>query len=403
MFKKIASTFFTRFTAAAANLFIAILLSHYLGASGRGEQSLIITLISFIIIITGLIGSSTLSYQLQRKPFYALMIPSFLWVVGVVLLCYVLLPFSSLVPGGYRLDVCALSLLLSLLNMNNTVLISHQRINASNLLGLIQVLVTVGVLIIGYVLLKASGLRVYILALYTGYGSALAVSFFLTRSYYRNAGMVPWAQWLAALRQLAVLGAYNQVAIFTQLLSFRLSYYLLNAWYGKEEVGIYANAVSVAESLWLIGRSIGTVQHAKIVNTHDAVASLALTGQLNRINLAVSVALMLVLSAVPGSWYRILFGEEFQHINRIIWSLGPGIVFFGIALILGYYFSSTGRHFVNAIASTAGLIMTLIAGYILIPRLGSYGAGMTASLSYGLTALVVYGFYLREYRSLPHS
>lgn len=403
MFKKIASTFFTRFTAAAANLFIAILLSHYLGASGRGEQSLIITLISFIIIITGLIGSSTLSYQLQRKPFYALMIPSFLWVVGVVLLCYVLLPFSSLVPGGYRLDVCALSLLLSLLNMNNTVLISHQRINASNLLGLIQVLVTVGVLIIGYVLLKASGLRVYILALYTGYGSALAVSFFLTRSYYRNAGMVPWAQWLAALRQLAVLGAYNQVAIFTQLLSFRLSYYLLNAWYGKEEVGIYANAVSVAESLWLIGRSIGTVQHAKIVNTHDAVASLALTGQLNRINLAVSVALMLVLSAVPGSWYRILFGEEFQHINRIIWSLGPGIVFFGIALILGYYFSSTGRHFVNAIASTAGLIMTLIAGYILIPRLGSYGAGMTASLSYGLTALVVYGFYLREYRSLPRS
>lgn len=403
MFKKIASTFFTRFTAAAANLFIAILLSHYLGASGRGEQSLIITLISFIIIITGLIGSSTLSYQLQRKPFYALMIPSFLWVVGVVLLCYVLLPFSSLVPGGYRLDVCALSLLLSLLNMNNTVLISHQRINASNLLGLIQVLVTVGVLIIGYVLLKASGLRVYILALYTGYGVALAVSFFLTRSYYRNAGMVPWAQWLAALRQLAVLGAYNQVAIFTQLLSFRLSYYLLNAWYGKEEVGIYANAVSVAESLWLIGRSIGTVQHAKIVNTHDAVASLALTGQLNRINLAVSVALMLVLSAVPGSWYRILFGEEFQHINRIIWSLGPGIVFFGIALILGYYFSSTGRHFVNAIASTAGLIMTLIAGYILIPRLGSYGAGMTASLSYGLTALVVYGFYLREYRSLPRS
>jgi O-antigen/teichoic acid export membrane protein len=403
MFKRIASTLITRFTAAAANLFIAILLSHYLGASGRGEQSLIITLISFIIIITGLIGSSTLSYQLQRKPFYALMIPSFLWVVGVVVLCYLLLPFSSLVPGGYRLDVCALSLLLSLLNMNNTVLISHQRINAANLLGLIQVLVTVGVLIAGYVLLKSSGLQVYILALYTGYGSALAVSFMLTRVYYRDAAMVPWAQWVSALRQLAVLGAYNQIAVFTQLLSFRLSYYLLNAWYGKEEVGIYANAVSVAESLWLIGRSIGTVQHSKIVNTTDTFASLALTGHLNRINLAVSVALMLALSAVPGSLYRILFGEEFQLINRIIWSLGPGIVFFGIALILGYYFSSTGKHFVNAIASAAGLVMTLVAGYVLIPRLGSYGAGITASLSYGLTALVVYLFFLREKKNLPTS
>jgi len=44
---------------------------------------------------------------------------------------------------------------------------------------------------------------------------------------------------------------------------------MLNAYIGKEEVGIYANAVSIAESVWLFGRSVGTVQHARIVNSHD--------------------------------------------------------------------------------------------------------------------------------------
>jgi len=94
----------------------------------------------------------------------------------------------------------------------------------------------------------------------------------------------------------------------------------------------------------------------------------------------------------PGSWYKILFGDEFANINRIIWTLGPGVVFFGIALILGYYFSSTGKHFVNAIASLIGLIITVVLGLIVIPSMGGYGAGITASVSYGVTALVVVFF-----------
>jgi O-antigen/teichoic acid export membrane protein len=93
-----------------------------------------------------------------------------------------------------------------------------------------------------------------------------------------------------------------------------------------------------------------------------------------------------------------LFGDEFTNINHIIWTLGPGIAFFGIALILGYYFSSTGKHFVNAIASFAGLIITVTLGFSIIPSMGSFGAGITASVSYGVTALVVVFFFIREKR-----
>jgi O-antigen/teichoic acid export membrane protein len=65
-------------------------------------------------------------------------------------------------------------------------------------------------------------------------------------------------------------------------------------------------------------------------------------------------------------------------------------------LILGYYFSSTGKHHINALASTAGLIVTIILGFILIPAWSYYGAGITASISYAVTALVIVIFYARE-------
>lgn len=396
MVAKIISTFFTRFFIAASNLIIAILLSHFIGAAGRGEQSLIITLVSFILIIAGIIGSASISYLVPRRPFITLIIPAYLWVLLVTVACFVFLPVLNLIPAQYVTDVCLLSLMLSVLNIHTAVLVAHQRINAANLPGFIQSLVIVLMLVLYFAVLNDRSIRSYIVALYCGYGLALVVSTMMIRKYFKGSGRLSAGDWFLTAQKLALLGLYNQVALFTQLLSFRISYYILNAHFGSTEVGVYSNAVSIAESVWLIGRSIGTVQHSKIVNSTDKGESIRLTTRLNRINLAVSVLVIAVMACIPGSWYGFIFGREFTQINRIIWTLGPGIVCFGIVLVLGYYFSSTGRHLVNAISSTAGLAVTLLLGFIVIPRWGSYGAGVTASVSYGITAIVVAYFYWRE-------
>lgn len=403
MLRTIISTFFTRSFTAISNLILAVLLSHYLGASGRGEQSLVITLISFIIIITSLIGTSTLSYLIPRYPFSALLSLSYLWVSVAILVCFLVLPLLGLVPAVYTADICILSFLLSLLNIHITVLIAHQKINAANFLNFLQSFVIILVLVVFFTFYHKKSIGSYITALYTGYGITLAISIFLVKGYFRNFRLESLRTWIEVLKKLFMLGTYNQVAVFTQLLSFRLSYYILNFSHGNEAVGIYSNAVAVAESVWLIGRSIGTVQHSRIVNSHDNNFSLKLTSQLNRINLILSLALIFILVCIPDSWYIFLFGNEFININLIIRTLSPGIVFFGIALVLGYYFSSTGKHFVNAIASTTGLIITIILGMLLIPAYGSSGAGITASISYAATAFVVILFYTREKKKVKQN
>jgi O-antigen/teichoic acid export membrane protein len=396
LFKSIVSTFFTRFFIAVSNLGIAILLSNYIGAAGKGDQSLIITLITFIIVFTSIIGAASISYLIPRFPFLSLIVPSYLWIFIVTVAGYFVLPWLNLVAPAYNSHVCFLSFFLAILNVNISVLISKQRINAANLLGFLQSFLIIVLLVIAFIGFRNRSLQSYILALYGGYGITLIVSFMMIRSYFIEAPVDSFSVWLSAFKKLALLGFYNQVAVFTQLLSFRLSYYILNASTGREAVGIYSNAVSIAESIWLIGRSIATVQHSKIVNSTDKLFSLRLTSRMNTMNMLISILLLLILISVPDSLYTWIFGKEFVHINRIIWTLAPGIVFFGIALVLGYYFSSTGRHIVNAIASTVGLIVTLALGFILIPLYHSYGAGIVASVSYGATALVVIFFFIRE-------
>jgi O-antigen/teichoic acid export membrane protein len=269
------------------------------------------------------------------------------------------------------------------------------------MVGFIQSIVIIIILLIYFVLLNERTIDSYIVALYGGYGASLFLSFFLIRAEFRAPEKVHFIDFIASLKRLATLGFYNQVAVFTQLMSFRLSYYILNGYFGKEEVGVYSNAVSIAESIWLIGRSIATVQLSRIVNTKNESVSLQLTSRMNRLNLAVSAFCLIILSLIPSSWYIWIFGAEFAGINKIIWALAPGILFFGVALVLGYYFSGTGRHYVNAIASTAGLIVTVILGFIIIPVYHRYGAGITASISYGVTALIVVFFY--QYQKNHHS
>ena len=184
-------------------------------------------------------------------------------------------------------------------------LISYQKINYANFLNFIQSLIVLLVLVISFTVLHNKSIDAYIHALYAGFGFTLLISFYFIRGYFSDFRMESFNTWIKAFKKLVILGFYNQIAVFAQLLSFRLSYYILSSNFGKEAVGIYSNAVSIAESIWLIGRSIGTVQHSKIVNSHDANYSLTLTSRLNKINLAVSVLLIVILVCIPESWYMI--------------------------------------------------------------------------------------------------
>ncbi len=396
IYRNIAVTFISRLLIAGSGLIIAILLSRFLGASGRGEQSLIITLITFIIILNGIVGASAISFLIPRYPFRILIFPSYLWVLLVSAVGLILLPFLNLIPDAFIIHVCLLSFILGIYTVNVSVLVSKERIPAANLLGIIQSAVVIVYLLFAFLIADQKDVNSYLNALYAGYIVSMLLSFFLIRACFYEKVKASDNQFRNALKQLFVLGFYNQIAVLTQMLNFRISYYILNQYYGPGQVGVYANAITVAESVWLIGRSMGMVQYSKIVNSHDGKVSRHLTGHFLKLCMGISFVVVLILFFIPDTLYGFVFGDEFASLQVLIRILSPGILFFAGALILLNYFSGIGKQYVNSAASISGLMITLLLAFILIPKYGMQGAAVVASISYGITALVSLIFMLSE-------
>ncbi|HNW70962.1 MAG TPA: polysaccharide biosynthesis C-terminal domain-containing protein [Bacteroidales bacterium] len=396
MFLKIFKTFGVRLSSAIISLLIAVVISQYLGAEGKGEQGIIITTIALILIFANIIGGASLVYLTPKLPLGKLLIPSYVWSFIVCGLFTLILFLFPLIEQKYIFHVALLTVINSLASVNSSVLLGKENIKAVNILNFTQVALTILALIVFFV----SGISVdiygYIYSLYIAYGLTFVFSLIFLLPYIENQKSDKSITYREAIGMLFRYGFMNQLAHITQLLSFRVSYYFLESYQGYDSVGIYSNGVSITESVWMISSSVALVQYSKISNTSDKKFNQDLSAELLRISLLVSFFVLIPLVLLPGSVYSFIFGKDFGDINRIMWLLAPGVLVFVNALILGHYFSGTGKYYVNSIGSAIGLLITIIMSVILIPAYGYLGAAFTATISYLATTVFVTWFFCRE-------
>ncbi|RLD81093.1 MAG: hypothetical protein DRJ15_05310 [Bacteroidetes bacterium] len=407
MINKILNTFGARSLSAVINFMIAIVISQYLGPEGKGEQGIILATIAFVLVFSNLVGGATLVYLIPRYKPSLLILPSYLWSLGVSVIAFVLLWLFDIVEHEYILHICLLSVLNSFTNIHSTMLIGREKIKASNLISLMQPLIVISSLLISFMVLKDESVTAYIKALYFAFGGSLLVSIIYMFKTFGMISLYPIPAYFKVVNELFRLGFMNQMAHITQMMSFRLSYYFLELYHGDASVGIYSNGIQIMESIWLISKSISLVQYARIANTDDRKYSQELSVKLLKASFFISLLCIIPLLLLPESFYLFLFGKGFSGVKEVIWILAPGVLIYNISLILGHYFSGTGQYHVNTIASSIGLVVSIILFVTLIPPYVTIGAGIAASISYAVTSLVVMIFFLREAKIggrafLPH-
>lgn len=365
---------------------IAVVISQYLGATGKGEQGIIITTIAFILIISNIVSGSSLVYLSPRHPVTSLLIPSYLWSLIISGFAWLFLYYVQVIPAAYTTHVAILAGINSFAAVNCSVLIGKENIRANNIVTFLQVIITIAVLLIMMPLLKHFDIGAYLYALYAAYiFSFFAGLFFLAPYIRKEKTAILFSK--KVITALFRYGFINQLSHIAQMFSLRFSYYFLDYFSGEKAVGIYSNGVSIVESIWMIGNSIALVQYSRISNSDDLKYNQNLTVTLLRINLIISFFCLLPLLILPSGFYIALFGKEFYDINRIIWALSPGILIYTTAFALGHYFSGTGKYHINTLASVLGLIATVVLSFALIPRYSYMGSAIAATISYTLTSI----------------
>jgi O-antigen/teichoic acid export membrane protein len=392
MWRSIFGNFGVRVLSALLNLGLVILFSQLTGAVGKGEQSLLLTSVAIITIFDSLVGGAALVYLSSRYSWTQLIKASYAWVLIVSVSAFLMLEAFHVFETKYLLHIILLSAISSLSSVHASLLLGQQRLKAFNLIQILVPLLTFSTCVwqwFAYQQLE------YIVALYVSFLVAFLTSCMAIWRFFpaQNDCFVGWKEiW----QRLFKLGFYNQLAHVLQLLSFRASYYILEQFHGTSAVGVFSNASSITESIWLIATSISLWQYASISNAQDQQYTIQITEKLSRFGMLAAFFGVGFFLLLPAYFYQYVFGSDFGGLQRLMWALAPGVWVFTYALVVGHYFSGHGRYWVNALASGVGLVFSLLASFLFIPIYGAMGAALAASISYTATSLVVLRYFLKD-------
>ncbi|MFO7940057.1 MAG: polysaccharide biosynthesis C-terminal domain-containing protein [Bacteroidales bacterium] len=388
MLKQILHTLFSKVALGGFNLLLAVILSQYLGASGKGEQGIILTTISLAVVLAGVLGAGGLTYLAPRFRIHLLYWPSVVFLLFVAIGTWGVLTISNFIPQAYHLPLVVLIVLQGAFSLHQAILQSNRRIQQTNYAALLQIggtLLGAVVFLFGNIERSVTG---YLYSLFVGYSLGFVASFVM--SWPLLAGIfvpIRFSHFWVAVRRSFYYGVFNQLDIFTQMISFRFAYYVLLKYEDLSVVGVYSNGVALVEAVWLISRSLAMVQHAHIVNSRIKAYKVQLTLAFAQLAFVLSLLAVALLLLIPSDFYQWLFGPEFGGVREVIASLSLGVVFFSMSFVFSGYFSGVGKHRVNTKASIAGLLVTLTGVWLLIPLWGIWGGGLTASFAYITTTL----------------
>jgi O-antigen/teichoic acid export membrane protein len=250
-----------------------------------------------------------------------------------------------------------------MLSINNSILQGKEKIIFSNTAGLLQIIAHFFILSFAFLILKLNHIEFFIYALYLSY----FLAWLFTCYHLKNELKGPTKLQMSSTLKLAFsLGFIAHMANIFQFLNYRFDVYLIAKYNKIAELGIYSTAVTIAESVLILGGSFALVQYAKISNMHNQKESALLTVKLTRYTSLLTLLAYIPLFIFPDEFYHFLLGKDFNGVRILLLAICPGIIFLGSSVTISHYFAGNGDYKINAMASLIGLFITLILGYIFI-------------------------------------
>lgn len=383
MIRKILHTIFTKFSSAGLGFLTIILISQILGVEAKGEQAIMVYNINLLLMLFTLIGNSTLIYLTPRKDFSNLIIPSFLWIVITAILVSLFFP-----------NICVfIAVLAAISEINQFLLLGKQKISQANILKLIYPLVSFSYILILWLFNRFTSVEDFITAMLIAYIVSFFYGIFALRDEYKNLKLISKQELTSSFKTLFSLGVTKQIGYIAQSMNYRLCFYILGFYCGETLVGIYSNAVSLSEAVMLFGSSLALVQYSSLSNNEDDSSSKQFSWKMSKINGIFTAGALLLLCLLPSEVYSFIFGKGFEEISQAIRILSIGVLPLSIASNFTQYFYAKGNFKISTFASIIGLVITIIAGLILIPKYQLQGAALAATLSYFTTFAIEFYFF----------
>jgi O-antigen/teichoic acid export membrane protein len=388
-------TVFSKSVILVVNFLIVVVTTRLWGTDGRGEIALILANIAIISIMNNITCGSTIVFHAPKEQRENLIIISALGALAFSLLGAVI--FSLTIGFRYFTYLFIISFLSSLTGSFALYWLGKGKLRLYNLLTTINpVLVLVSILLL-YFAIGITDTRAAFYGYYAGLGISLIICVI---SFLRSAPLRFQGVDFNILSRIIRYGFKNEFNNFIQFLNYRLSYFFIAKWLGLSLLGIFSVAISCAEGVWVISRSMSAIHFSNVVNTQDRKTSIDATRNLARQTFWISFILLGILALVPSSIFEFVFGNGFGNIRIYIIYLIPGIIAIAVANLYDHYFTGVGKLNILIMKSFYGLIATVILLVLLTKNLQLNGVCISLNISYILSFLYLYYRFRTERKKL---
>jgi len=392
MYKNIFRTFVSRFIAALLTFGVVFMASRALGPENYGTIGLIMVAIGMALLFSALIGGTSLVYFTSRANPSALFTISTAWGLLMSFTVSGIMAYFSLYPAQFFIHVFLISIFANTSQNLMFIILGKERIIQQNIINLLQVMTHFIMIIFFFHVQKEPNIEHYLMSVLISHIISFSLGLIFCR---KDIFPLSISGLSSGIAEIMKYGFWVQVSAFVQLFNYRLSYYLVDWFLGRQILGIYTLAVQLAESFWILPRSVAIVQFAHISNMKESRDGIALSYKLMQICMVVIAVCSIPIFFIPEHWLTFIFGTGYTGIKDVLMLLIPAIVVFSGAIIISHYFSGIGKVYLNAITGTAGLIFTVVSCLIFIPQFQLSGAAYAANISFMAMFVISFMLFLK--------
>jgi len=398
-FANVNLIFFTQVVNRVFAFLMSIVLARGLGPEARGDYALFVLSATFAATLSTLgIGLGTMYYVSKGKhetkvllgnSHFLVLIMGAIAAAALAAVGLAVEPKAFVEGRSFWLYAFAFPLVLEFL-LATAFLVGSERFGPLNASLLIQTLV----LTAGATALWAGGWMTIFSVLFLwviSYAMATA-----TALVFVGVGQLSLRRSLrpdfAVLREQVSFGLPGQAGNILQRLNYRLDQYMVRGFGNRADVGYYATATGLAESVWWLANSVSMALLPRLTRMESQRAA-EVTPVACRNIILISLLLAAGVAVTAPFTVETLFGHAFAPaVAPIIWLL-PGIAALSGAKVLGSYFFSQARMSVASLTAMISLVATIAFDLLLIPTLGITGAAIASSIAYTVSLVVSLRFY----------
>ena len=208
-----------------------------------------------------------------------------------------------------------------------------------------------------------------------------------------------------SVRDAGGFGARAWVNDLFQLVNVRPDLFIITAYYGIADTGVYAVTVSITSLVWIVSQPLASVvlpRNAMVTAAadpgHDAGHSPRGAGVGGSPcgadpSAVASLVVIPILAIAPLVW-----GPGFGRTFTLGMILLPGVMLLGVGRVMVAAFTGEGAANEALLVGLVSFPLTLVAFLLVIPDHGSTGAAVVSCCSYIVASLLAAYLFLREPR-----